>query len=106
MKNKILIGLIISFALIVNGEANAGLIQFTNFSDWENNSENITTIDFNGSQGQTGEVSRGSSFLIDGVTFNAGNIFSIYDVAHDASFHDTGWLYFNMEIIWLHFHKP
>lgn len=92
MKNKFLKGLVASFVLSISGVVNAGLIEFTDFSDWENNSENITTIDFNGSQGQTGYINRGSSFLIGGVTFNSGTIYSIYDFSGDAAFHDSGWL--------------
>jgi hypothetical protein len=92
MKNKFLKGLVASFALSVCGLANAGLIEYTDFSSWELNTENVTTIDFNANQGQTNEINRGSSFFIDGVTFSAGTIFSIYDVGHDPAYHDTGWL--------------
>ncbi|WP_281559650.1 PEP-CTERM sorting domain-containing protein [Thalassomonas sp. RHCl1] len=79
-------------ALMLAAPASAELITYDSFSNWAAATGDTTTIDFNGEQGQSSLVSRGSEYYVDGVTFNAGAIYSLYDSNLDPAWHNTGWL--------------
>jgi hypothetical protein len=89
MTMKTFLKMLVAAGVLASAAAHAAATAYTDRATWESSADVATTITF---EGGTSYVERGSSYTLDGVTFEANYIASIYDVGYDNSYHTSGYL--------------